>query len=347
MKMSRTKQLCIAAVLTAIGVVAAPHHDAPAQQATPPTAALRTAAVWFGPLPTPSLFSPTVRERIEQLAVDDHWPMPDELKPWPLDEHQKPIVDTRQLDELWFTIPDGHKTTARRIRTMFRGRTSRYHALNPHLDLNELEPGDRVLTWQRNTDRVSQSIGSANRGRLVNGEPMPPGDNYVIKYPHRSFGTYYAISEIVRAMDAYKVRFPDGAPLIIGDLSFRTGRRIRPHKSHQSGRDVDISYPMTKFPSKFDRFPRANGRTLDVDRTLWLLKTFIDGGQVEYIFVDRYFQRLLVKEAKRQGAPREWIQKVFQYPNYSGTHAIIRHARGHRDHFHLRFKCQETDRYCR
>lgn len=346
MRLAGHNKLLIALVVVLTGTFALLEKEAPAQQAAPSAAALRAAAVWFGPLPAPSLFSPTVMERIEQLAADDHWPMPDEIKPWPLDEHGNPMVTTRQADEQWHTV-EPHRTSARRVREMYRGNLSRIEALNPGVDLGALEAGDRLLVWQRNTDRLSQSIGAANRGRVRDAEPVPPGDNYVILFPHRAFGTYYAVSEIVRAMDAYAVRFPEANPLIVGDLGFRTGRRIRPHKSHQSGRDVDITFPRLDTPPNFRRFHPIRARDLDVSKSLWLIKTFIDGGQVEYIFADRYFQRLLVQEAKRQGAPKEWIARTFQYPQYSGTHAIVRHARGHRKHFHIRFKCQETDKYCR
>lgn len=343
MTLSRPKRLVAAAAIVIAAGIAAPLS---AQQGSaPPAAALRAAAVWFGPLPTPSLFSPNVMDRIEQLAQDDHWPMPAEIKPWPLDEHGKPIIETRQTDELWHLVTKGQGK--HRIREMYSGSLSRIEALNPGMNLDELAEGQRLLVWQRDTERISQSVASANRGRLSDAEPMPTGDNYVILYPHRSFGTYYTISEIVRAMDAYKVRFPEASPIMIGDVSFRTGRRITPHKSHQSGRDVDITFPRKNEPPNYRWFHPIRAKELDVPKTLWLLKAFIDGGQIEYIFVDRHFQRMLIQEAKRQGAPDEWIDAVFQYPKHSGTTAVIRHARGHRDHFHIRFKCQETDRSCR
>ena len=132
MTLSRTKKFVVAAAVLLAGGLAAPLA---AQQAAPPAAALRAAAVWFGPLPTPSLFSPNVMERIEQLAQDDHWPMPSEIKPWPLDEHGKPMVSTRQTDELWHLV-DGRRNK-HRIREMYSGSLSRIEALNLGVDLND------------------------------------------------------------------------------------------------------------------------------------------------------------------------------------------------------------------
>ena len=346
MKLNLLQKAALVVSLAALVVIGSPESEAPAQHMAGSPTALRAAAVWFSPLPTPSLYTPSVMERIEQLATDDHWPMPNEAKPWPIDEHGMPIITTRQVDELWQELR-GRETTKNRLRQMFRGDLRRIISLNPDLDFNTLKPGQRVLVWQRDTDDVSQSIAAANRGRLSNAEPMPPGDNYVILFPHRSFGTYYAVSEITRVMDAYKIRYPEADPVMIGDLSFRTGRTIRPHKSHQSGRDVDITFPRKNHPPNYRRFHPITRRTLDVEKSLWTLKSFIDGGQIEYIFVDRSFQYMLAREAKKQGAPREWLKKTFQYPHHKGTAAVIRHARGHRDHYHIRFKCQETDRACR
>ncbi len=347
MALTRIKITSILVALAAAFFTYVPVEPVSAQQGggAAPAATLRAAAVWFGPLPTPSLFSSATMERIEQLAVDNEWPMPDEIKPWPLDAQGNPIVTTRQIDELWHTV--GRGKSKHRLREMFGGRLSRIEALNPGVDLDNLEEGQEILVWQRDTAKISQSVAAANRGRVSNGEPLPPGDNYVVMYPHRAFGTYYTISEVVRVLDAFAVRFPEASPVIMGDLSFRNGKRIRPHKSHQSGRDIDITYPRVNEPPNYRRFHPIRARDLDVPRTLWMLKSFIAGGQVEYMFVDRHFQRLLIREAEKQGAPQEWIDAVFQYPNYSGTNAIVRHARGHRTHVHIRFKCQETDRSCR
>jgi murein endopeptidase len=337
-------KMLVASAVIVLGVLGTLQNEAPAQ--TPISfAALCTAASGFSPLPTPKLYSANVMERVEQMAADDQWPMPDEIKPWPLDEYGTPLISTRQVDELWQTLRE-RETSRHRLRQMFRGDMKKIQKLNPNLDFGSLSAGDEVLVWQRNSDEVSQSLGYANQGRLRDSEPMPPGDNYVVLHPHRSFGTYYSVSEITRVMDAYKVRFPEADPVMIGDLSFRTGRRIQPHKSHQSGRDVDITFPRKNHPPNYRWFHPITRRTLDVPKSLWMLKSFIAGGQIEYVFVDRQFQYLLAREAKKQGAPREWIRRVFQYPHTSGTRAVIRHARGHRDHFHIRFKCQETDKNC-
>jgi murein endopeptidase len=307
------------------------------------SAALRVAVVGVGPSPVSSILPPDTLERIADEVRRLRWPLPDS-EPFHAIGEGSAANDTRHLEVLHHTVVGGQSFA--RLRQMYRFSGKEFAQWNPGVDPANLEDGQRLVVWRRAPDEISRSVGAANRGRLMGGEPLPGGDNYIILYPHRTFGTAYTVSEIVRAMDAYAMHFPDSAPLMVGDISFRNGTAISPHNSHQAGRDVDITYPRHRPPPNYERFHHVRRDNLDVEQTLWLLTEFIRGGQVEYIFVDRHHQRLLRAEAERQGAPEEWLNAVFQYPYHVGGQAIIRHARGHRGHFHVRFKCQPTDRRC-
>lgn len=311
---------------------------------------LRIAAIGIKPVETASLltiFSPeTLPPEFNPFPVqrpEDLWPLPTAEATWPLVDDQ-PLIETRTLQEFWHTVSRGH--TVKNLRSMYRLSTAALQELNPELNLNNLKEGDRVLIWKRASDTFARSVGAANRGRIIDAEPLPEGSSYLVLYPHRAWGTYYTVSEIVRVLDAFAEQFPDADPLIVGDISYRNGRAIHPHQSHQAGRDVDITYPRLLPPPDYNRFHHVRRDNLDVDKTLWLINQFIAGGQVQYFFIDRYHQRTLYREAKRRGAPEEWLKAVFQYPAHSGGTALIRHARGHRKHFHIRFKCQPTDRRC-
>ncbi|MFU8803524.1 MAG: penicillin-insensitive murein endopeptidase [Bradymonadaceae bacterium] len=307
------------------------------------TAALRIAVLGVGPSPVGTILPPDALERIAEEARRMRWRLPEE-EGWPGSEKGEPVVETRRLDVQHHRVVGGQ--TLSRLRQMYRVSTAELQEWNPGIDLHSLSHGQELIVWQRKPEAVSRSVGAANRGRLIAGEPLPAGENYRILYPHRTYGTYYTVSEIVRVMDAYAERFPESDPLMIGDISFRNGRSIHPHRSHQAGRDVDITYPRHNPPPNYNRFHHVRRDELDVEEALWLITEFIRGGQVEYIFADRYHQRRLRAEAKRQGATEEWLDAVFQYPHHTGGQAVVRHARGHRGHFHVRFKCQETDRRC-
>lgn len=276
------------------------------------------------------------------------WPMPSrEPAVWTYAEGDmsQPVVGTPRLDALTHVMRPGQGVYG----LMSRYEISReaLEELNPDVDLNTLTPGQEILVWQRDFERVPRSSGSPNRGRVLDSEPLPPGDNYVILYQHRAFGTFYAVSEIIRVMRSYRVAFPEAEPIIIGDLSFRGGGKIRPHVSHQSGRDVDITYPRRDDAPDFRRFHPIRLHNLDTTRTLWLFKEFVASGMVEYIFVDWPVQRRLYEEAVRRGAPAAWLKEVFEYP-HPGSRGIVRvGGKGHDDHFHVRFHCQPSDRWCR
>lgn len=306
------------------------------------SAVLRIAMRGLGPSPGASLLSPSEFDGLQDLIVEEAWPMP-EQRAWPLDEDGFPIVETRRDDERWHVMERGHRLST--LRGFYRRTTAQLQELNPDLDLRNLQQGDEVLVWRRNEEAISESRGQPQSGRLLYGEPMPFGDNYILLHPYRAFGTHYAVSEVVRILDAYYETFPQADPLIIGDFSFRTGRQINPHNSHQAGRDVDITLPRINPPPNYNRFHHIRRDNLDAEKTLWLLTTLLEGGYVQYVFLDWHHQRTLVRLAREQGAPDEWLAEVFEFPGRGGR-GIIRHASGHRGHFHIRFHCQDTDRWC-
>jgi hypothetical protein len=121
---------------------------------------------------------------------------------------------------------------------------------------------------------------------------------------------------------------------------------MRPHASHQSGRDADIAY-YTAGREDTDGFVVATPENLDVRRTWYLIKSFLDSGQVRYIFMEYELQGVLYEYARRRGASAEELDRWFEYPRQHTTRGIIRHARGHDDHFHVRFTCPSGDRRCR
>jgi len=329
-----------AALLTTLSLNIAGTSRSAAQ--TMSSSVLRTAAIKFAPLPNSTLFTPEIVQHVQRIAERQRWKLPPEGPRWTIRD-ARPVVETRRRSVLWHTVARGE--TRRKLRTKYRG-IRHIERLNPGVDLTDLHEGQQLLVWKRSPDEISESRGKPNRGRLIQGEPMPPGEGYRILYPHRSFGTYYTVSEMVRVLDAFHQRFPDTPDLIVGDLSMRTGRRLRPHVSHQSGRDVDLTYPRKNEPRTYKMFTYIRRSDFDIEKTFWLVKHFIDRGNVEYMFIDRKWQYRLWKYAKSQGATDEWLSAVFQYRSSQSGKALIRYSRGHDDHFHIRFKCQQTDRRC-
>ena len=338
-------QVVGSALVVAIITFWAPEPERSQAQSPPlkaPTS-VKLSVSQLSPVPVYSIFPPKVLRRLADRASRQLWKIPEEKTTWPRKANGKPVIETERLDRLYHTVEEGQ--TLKRIRTMFHTSTSRLSELNPGVDLHDLDGGERLLVWRRDESSHSVSYGEPHWGRLYHGEPLPKDENYVLLFQHRTFGTYYAVSETQRLMNEFYERYPNARRLMIGDISFHTGGPISPHRSHRTGRDIDISYPRLNDPEDFNQFHYVRRDELDVKKTLFLVRELIEGGYVEYIFMDHWFQRMLYNEAKRQGAPEKWLETVFEYPEWGGA-TIIQHEPGHRNHMHIRFKCQPTDRRC-
>ena len=167
-----------------------------------------------------------------------------------------------------------------------------------------------------------------------------------MRSPSRAYGTNETVALIRETLSRVHQRFPRAPQVVIGDLSYESGGRIRPHVSHQSGRDADMAY-YTLGRESGDGFILATPENLDVRRTWYLLKSFIDTGMVRYIFVDYELQAVLYDYVRRRGASMAELDAWFQFPRRDASRGIIRHSRGHDDHFHIRFRCPSGDRRCR
>lgn len=235
----------------------------------------------------------------------------------------------------------------------FEGIAHRYHVKissvrrwNRRLNPRRLQIGQRVRLYIPGRDGKSVSWGKANRGRLYNGVALQDSPGLKVRTVSHSYGTARTVRLLKAAVADVKARWPDAPALVVGDLSYKRGGRMRPHKSHQSGRDADISYYFkgnVQLPNLYD----MDYRTVDAVKTWHLLKTLIDTGKVEYIFMDRPLQRALYEYARSIGYTKEQLRPIIQYPR--PTHdreGIIRYAHGHDDHFHIRFTCGPKDRHC-
>ncbi len=222
---------------------------------------------------------------------------------------------------------------------------------------NLIRPGQklRVAVGSGGKGRAiaGQSVGSPSHGRLENGMQLPPGRGYYRRRPHRAWGANHTIFHVRRAVAAVRGRFPKIHKVAIGDISRRKGGKVAQHKSHQSGRDVDIGLYFKKRPKGYPRsFVKATGKNLDFKATWTLLKAFADTASsssgVEKMFLNYELQEVLYKWAEKRGVSKKTLRKMFQYPN--GKHAgngIIRHDPGHDSHVHVRFKCPKGDKDCR
>lgn len=199
---------------------------------------------------------------------------------------------------------------------------------------------------------VGQSVGKPWSGRLRQATKLPKGRGYLIRRPHRSWGAAHVVAHLRDAIVAVRESHPRLHTLAIGDLSAKTGGSITEHRSHQSGRDVDIGFFYKRKPAAYPaEFVKANAGNLDRAATWDLLVAFArtadDADGVQAIFLDYDVQGLLYEWAADRGVDEDDLDRLFQYPD--GKHAgtgLVRHEPHHDDHFHIRFKCPPGDAGC-
>lgn len=219
-------------------------------------------------------------------------------------------------------------------------------------------------------DGSSVSLGSHAKGALLHGVAMPfEGVGYEVHPGWRGRNHRYATAEVARwltqVFQKVDAAIP-GATAHLGDMSARGGGDAAMHRSHVSGRDIDIFYfasdgadrPLQGLPAMlhFDRDGRAArwstpgaGQTIrvplpeahfDTRRNWVLVREMLSNSvvEVQWIFMCGPLTVLLIEEAEREGAPAELVDRareILHQPTDSQPHD---------DHMHVRVFCDPADR---
>ena len=218
---------------------------------------------------------------------------------------------------------------------------------NRGLDPDNVRIGEEIVIYVEGPERRSESVGRANHGRLLNGEQLPTHRAYRIRNRDLAWGTNETIAYILDGFDAVRRRYPDAARVWVHDLSDENGGRLSGHRSHQSGRDADIGYYRNDCRGTCE-YENISADDLDVARQWWLIRHWINHGQIQYIFMDYRLQEPLYEHVRSRGATRAQLDEWFQYPHgRRRARGLIRHEPNHRDHMHVRFSCSDDDDECR
>lgn len=186
----------------------------------------------------------------------------------------------------------------------------------------------------------SISIGFVDEGRMVNAVKFPKGDNWVVVSPELAWGTEETVNFVIAAINKVREQYPEAPPLRVNQISGPEGGYLRPHKSHQNGRDADLGF---YYPTVDPVRVREREKYIDVAKNWALLKALITLTDVQMILVDRRVQKVIYDYALESGEDKAWLDSIFK----AGRNGIVQHARGHRDHFHVRFfnaRAQELGR---
>jgi LysM repeat protein len=236
--------------------------------------------------------------------------------------------------------------TLTRIAARYGVELATLRAANPGIEPDRLRVGAELTI---RGGRRSESVGAPNCGHIVGSVQLGPHPAYVLRNPERAWGTATTVARIRRGFDAVRRAHPRAPRVRVHDLSLRGGGPIDDHRSHQSGRDVDITYYQRRGCGREGcPLERVDPDELDVRRQWTLLRHWLRRGDVEAIYIDYVLQAPLYREARRRGATRAQLREWFQYPR-GRWHAdgAIRHFPNHRDHLHVRFACRRGEDDCR
>ena len=219
-------------------------------------------------------------------------------------------------------------------------------------------------------DGTSVSVGTTGDGAVRGPVELPvDGDGYTIparwRGRHSNYGTDELVGIVARAARAVDRALPGGLAAV-GDLSRRSGGASIEHKSHQSGRDVDVFFyavdgaghpvrpgeamirygvegePVRWSPAQGFAAPLAPVPAVrfDTARNWAFVRALLTDEEVEvqWIFIQRALGALLLRAATEAGEDPALVARA----------AFILHeptdSEPHDDHMHVRLYCDPADR---
>jgi len=193
---------------------------------------------------------------------------------------------------------------------------------------------------------------------LSDAQELPAkGPGFAVLDPNgHHFGTPSMLS-IIKYAAARVARERPGPPLLVGDISAKNGGEIPRHRSHRSGRDVDLLLFCTdlsgqpiRSPGWVHFGPDGLGRVyegkksgsfvaLDVARQWLLVKSLVQAPDVHslWFFLSRPVEALLTQYALANG---EDPLTVWEAESMMLQPA---NALPHDDHIHLRIACSQQE----
>jgi penicillin-insensitive murein DD-endopeptidase len=207
------------------------------------------------------------------------------------------------------------------------------------------------------TDGTSVSYGRPSHGYLIDGVRLPNrGEGFTTRETWQLRGNRYGTDELVELLQGVARRMRakvKDTRLVIADLSSNGGGAAHTfHRSHQTGRDVDLLYYMRDAEGKpfeadamrvFDRKLAAkdgSGITVDVPRTWLLVRELLtaDEANVQYIFMFQPIAQKIIEHAESIKEDPVIIARAVRACRQPGDSAP------HNDHMHVRVYCAADDR---
>jgi penicillin-insensitive murein endopeptidase len=208
-------------------------------------------------------------------------------------------------------------------------------------------------------DGTTVSWGPPNEGVLVDGARLPrEGEGFFVPPRWAARGTQYGTDELIDTIAhvgrAVAAAHP-GSRVAVGDLSIPGGGRSKHHRSHQTGRDVDLVLFARDASGKQVEVTEMRhfgptGKTVDAGEPLWfdaerqwtVVRALVEapGPGVANIFLYAPLRDLVLDHARTSGAPDAIVDMAGALLAQPGDSAP------HDDHMHVRVYCSPADAGC-
>jgi penicillin-insensitive murein DD-endopeptidase len=200
---------------------------------------------------------------------------------------------------------------------------------------------------------MSLSVGSPTSGWQVRAKRLRGSKALRIKNRERRYlYGHPALVLMVQRSAQQLIKQSPSSVLLVGDLSSEAGGPIPGHRSHQSGRDVDVGFFATDREGRsrelrefvaFDADGRArdgSGLVFDEYRNWLLVQLWLKDhrADISHVFVSTALRQRLLAFARARPAFRRYHDQaavLLKQPQNSNAHD---------DHFHVRIACPAQQR---
>lgn len=264
--------------------------------------------------------------------------------------HREKTIYTVSQGDTWWSIALRHGVDGRDIRAYnypARGKMTPGSRLQIWIDPlvqpwisegGDPLPDDEAFALRRG----GLSVGRPDAGWLVNGVRLPKGAGYHLRLPKSAYGSSHAVAQIMIGLTLFRFASEYPHDLELGAMSRARGGELGGHRSHQSGRDLDLRLPRRDGVPSWVELTR---RRIDWLTTWHLVQAMLQA-DVTVIFLDYGAQKQLHRAAKAAGVDRKELRRVLQYPDGRSAAGLVRHSPGHEKHMHIRVGCGPYDVEC-
>lgn len=193
------------------------------------------------------------------------------------------------------------------------------------------------------TGVAEPALPSCEGVRLQGGVQLPERPELYTRWnPRTAWGTPYLIDTLVTAAEQVAAEMPYVDPIAVGDLSSQRGGPLHGHLTHDEGRDADIGLFLKDGRQATNgTFVDAWPRTFDVEATWALIRALLETERIHHILMDESLIRVMRTWLVEEGIlEAEAVQRMFPRGGGFGRTGVVIHAPGHRNHLHVRVRCE-------